>query len=246
MLNTNTRLIADPEITFYQELETNQNNHRSQDVQVLDTSGEQTVILSPMFNRFSLRPSIETRMREAFKPTISDRSLLQPDKFSDVIEDTRATLVKHAGSKKKRKDVSALGQLIALLKENSKLLSLLNAHINPTIKKRSKTPAINIEVSQKQKDFLQILAHLYVQNDQFKKAIIVYKALRELFPKDGSLAFCLSYLYLKIEQFDTALFYANTYLKKQPTGLGYILKGKILFKLGRSYEAKETISQFYN
>lgn len=103
-------------------------------------------------------------------------------------------------------------------------------------------PSINIYVNEKQKDFLLILAYTYVQNNQFEKAITIYKALWTLFPDSEKLAFCLSYLYFRTQQFETALYYIDTYLAKNSSGLGYLLKGKALLELGRKYEAKEAIT----
>lgn len=99
-------------------------------------------------------------------------------------------------------------------------------------------------ISAKQKDYLSILAYIYLKNNQLEKAITVYKALWHLFPESESMAFSLSYLHLRTHQFESALFYADAYLDKCGTSLGYLLKGRALLKLGRNYEAKEAIRQF--
>ncbi len=99
-------------------------------------------------------------------------------------------------------------------------------------------------INEKQKDFLQIMAFVYAQNDQFEKAIIIYKALWLLFPDSEKLAFCLGYSYLRIQQFEKALFYADTYLARNSSCLGYLLKAKALSELGRKHEAKEAIGLY--
>lgn len=104
----------------------------------------------------------------------------------------------------------------------------------------------NVHINEKHKDFLHILAYVYVQSNQFEKAITVYKALWSLFPESKKLAFCLSYLYLNTQQFETALYYVDTYLAGDSSGLGHLIKGQALLKLGRKYEAKEAITRFLN
>ena len=99
-------------------------------------------------------------------------------------------------------------------------------------------------INEKQKDFLQIMAYVYVQSNQFEKAITIYKALWSLFPDSEKLAFCLGYSYLRTEQFEKALFYVDTYLSRNSSDLGYLLKAKALSKLGRKHEAKEAIELF--
>lgn len=91
-----------------------------------------------------------------------------------------------------------------------------------------------------------ILAYAYVQNNKLDKAITIYKALWTLFPESEKLAFCLSYLYFRTQQYETALYYIDTYLAKNSSGLAYLLKGKALLELGRKYEAKEAITHLLN
>lgn len=250
MLRNTTLLFENTEFTEYQDSEINQYPHRNLDpissAADLDSSAEQTVLLSPIFKQFSPQPSLETRMTAQFKPTIGDRSVLTPDRFRSALDDTHSALIKQMRSENKSETRRALSDLAALLEENSALQSLLDASMKRPKVDRCLVSAPHIHVSEKQKNFLQILAYMYVQNVQFDKAIIVYKALMELFPENDKITFCLSYLYLNTEQFDTALYYADTYLNRHPTGLGCLLKGKVLFKLGRNYEAKETISEFFN
>ena len=106
-------------------------------------------------------------------------------------------------------------------------------------------PAVNVYINEKHKDFLQILAYVYVQNNQFEKAITVYKALWSLFPESEKIAFCLSYLYLNTQQFETSLYYANAFLSKHSSDLGHLIMGQALIKLGRNHEAREAISRFF-
>jgi tetratricopeptide (TPR) repeat protein len=106
--------------------------------------------------------------------------------------------------------------------------------------------SLNIYINEKHKDYLYILAYMYLKNNQMEKAITVYKALWHLFPESESPSFCLSYLHLHTRQFESALFYADTYLAKKNTPLGFLLKSQALFMLGRNFEAKKVITHFLN
>ena len=101
-------------------------------------------------------------------------------------------------------------------------------------------------MNERHKDFLSILAYIYLKNNKLEKAITVYKALWHLFPESGKAALCLGYLYLATQQYETALFYAEAFLAgNQEIGLGHLLKGQALYKLGKNFEAKKAIQQFF-
>jgi tetratricopeptide (TPR) repeat protein len=102
------------------------------------------------------------------------------------------------------------------------------------------------KLGDKHKKYLLGLAHVYVKNSQSEKAIIIYEALWHIFSdtEKENIAFCLGYLYLKIRRFEKALFYADTYLKKKSSSVGFLVKAQILFRLGREQEAKEATHRF--
>ena len=101
-------------------------------------------------------------------------------------------------------------------------------------------------ISEKQKSYLLMLAYIYLKNNQMDKAITIYKALWHLFPENEGIAFCLSYLFLSTGQYDTALSYAEAYIGNKNNGMGFLLKGLSLHKLGRRYEAQEAIKRYLN
>lgn len=105
-------------------------------------------------------------------------------------------------------------------------------------------PAKQSPISEKHKNYLLILAYIYLKNNQMKKAITIYKALLHLFPEAEGVTFCLSYLYLSTGQYENALFYADIYLGNKDYDLGYLIKGQSLLKLGRNYEAKEAVRKY--
>jgi tetratricopeptide (TPR) repeat protein len=101
-------------------------------------------------------------------------------------------------------------------------------------------------ISEKQKRYLLVLAYIYLKNNQMEKAIIIYKALWYLYPENEGIAFCLSYLFLSTGQYDTALTYAESYIGNKNNGMGFLLKGLSLHRLGRRYEAQQAIKQYLN
>jgi len=99
-------------------------------------------------------------------------------------------------------------------------------------------------LSEKHKDYLSLLAYIYVKNNQLTKAIVVYKALWHLYPEMEQMPFCLSYLYLKIHDSESALFYADIYLSQKNNGLGFLLKSQAHALLGQTAEAREAIRNY--
>lgn len=105
-------------------------------------------------------------------------------------------------------------------------------------------PALHQSISEKQKNYLLILAYIYLKNNQLEKAITIYKALWHLFPETEGITFCLSYLYLNTGQYENALFFIDIYLENKNFDLGYLIKGQSLLKLGRNFEAKEAVRHY--
>ena len=105
-------------------------------------------------------------------------------------------------------------------------------------------PPDNLPLTDEQKNYLLLLAYVYLKNNQLEKATTVYKALWYLYPESESITLCLSYLYLSTQQFETALFYADSYLEKKDSALAFLLRGQALMMLGRNFEAKEAIKKF--
>lgn len=104
--------------------------------------------------------------------------------------------------------------------------------------------SLNHELNETHKQYLLVLANIYLKNNQLEKVITIYKVLWHLYPDTETIAFCLGYLYLNTGQFDSALFYTDLYLTKKHSDLGFFLKSQILLKLDRPYEAKEAVSHF--
>lgn len=99
-------------------------------------------------------------------------------------------------------------------------------------------------ISEKHKNYLLVLAYIYLKNNQMKKAITIYKALLHLCPDTEGVTFCLSYLYLSTGQYENALFYVDIYLGNKTYDLGYLIKSQSLLKLGRQFEAKEAVQKY--
>lgn len=96
------------------------------------------------------------------------------------------------------------------------------------------------------KDYLSVLAYIYLENNQPEKAIKIYTALFYLYPESREITFYLSYLHLRTREYETALFYADQYLSIKKTALGLILKGQALYNLERPMEAREAMRNLLN
>lgn len=104
----------------------------------------------------------------------------------------------------------------------------------------------NTYIQDHHKDYLSVLAFIYLENNQPEKAIKIYRALWYLFPESKEIAFYLSYLHLRTREYETALFYADQYLSRKKTALGLMLKGQALYNLDRPMEARDTIRNLLN
>ena len=97
-------------------------------------------------------------------------------------------------------------------------------------------------------EFLKVLGYFFLQNGKFEKASILFNALHELFPDDAHVSKSLSYACLMREDYEEALKQAEGYLGNtvddREKGVGYLLKSKSLWGLGRQQEARENLNRF--
>ena len=92
-----------------------------------------------------------------------------------------------------------------------------------------------------QKDFLLLLGYNYLKSGKLEKAVTIFLSLYHLYPKSDIYSLCLSYLYLKLKQYEETLFYAEIYMtnRKGKQKIGRLIKSKALFEMGLVEEAKE-------
>ena len=97
-------------------------------------SAEDDLLLSPLVKPLSLRKSLDTKLKEAFKPVINSMNILKPAKFQKLSLETH-NAVAELLNKTENEDVKeALTGLVALLKENM----TLNTFVEKSIKRVQK------------------------------------------------------------------------------------------------------------
>jgi hypothetical protein len=74
--------------------------------------------------------SIDARLKEQLKPAISDRSVMKPDKYQAILEETYVALVNQMGNEKEEASKEALSSLTSLLEEIVSLQTLLNHYMS--------------------------------------------------------------------------------------------------------------------
>ena len=89
-------------------------------------------------------------------------------------------------------------------------------------------------IKEQQKKFLLLLGYNYLKSNKLEKSVIIFKALYHLYPDIDIFCLCLSYIYLKLNNYEDTLFYAEIYLTNRKGKLkqGRLIKSKALFCVG--------------
>lgn len=124
MNKTTTRLFSDAGLNQYQDTDPTASSIFPYN------EGAQDILLSPTAKLLNPQPSIDTRLQEALKPFISDRSVLKPDKYRTILEDTRLALLDQIHYEKTQEAKEALNGLKAVLDENAALRTILDQYMN--------------------------------------------------------------------------------------------------------------------
>lgn len=93
------------------------------------SASRQPLVISREAKHLTLQLSIETQLREALTPHVHDINILKPKRYRELSKSTYEALVKEAEAENAAEAREALVDLIALLKENLLLSSLLNQNI---------------------------------------------------------------------------------------------------------------------
>lgn len=97
------------------------------------------------------------------------------------------------------------------------------------------------------KETLALLAYIYLEYFKYDKALTLLKALNIFYPDDLDIMRSLAYAYLKNDDFQSALMYAEGCLKKETTEKSItaakIIKSKALWGLGKEEAARFTFAQ---
>lgn len=87
------------------------------------------------------------------------------------------------------------------------------------------------------KDFLSVIAYIYLQNQKIDRALLLLKALSALYPSDAKIGISLCYAYLLGGQYNEALYETELWLVmsnpgSEEKGLLELIKSRILLGLG--------------
>ncbi len=97
---------------------------------VPDKSRDRDVLSSSFAKCLTPPSSMDARLKEELKPAISDRSVMKPDKYQAILEETYVALVNQMGNEKEEASKEALSSLTSLLEEIVSLQTLLNQYMN--------------------------------------------------------------------------------------------------------------------
>lgn len=106
----------------------------------------------------------------------------------------------------------------------------------------------HILMPEEEKEFMLILAHLFLSYGKFNKAKPILTSLNKMFPKDYHVIRSIAYLNLEAGNLEEAL--QNAEHAMHPTmspkerSFSLLIKSKALWRLGRTHEAKQAIQQY--
>ena len=98
------------------------------------------------------------------------------------------------------------------------------------------------------KEVLQVLADVYLNQNQAQKALVVLQALDTLSPQNPDVLKALSCAYLAVEQYESALETVDAFLRlggltAEATPI-LLVRSKALWGLGRAAEARESLKRY--
>ena len=103
-------------------------------------------------------------------------------------------------------------------------------------------------ISEVFKDFWTVLGFTYLQHKKFQKAQVVFELLEHFFGNDPLILKSLSYVYLKLKDYERAISYADKYLEncqnEKEKKTAFLLKSQALWHLGKKKEAQDLMLKF--
>lgn len=94
------------------------------------------------------------------------------------------------------------------------------------------------------KEILSVLGYFFLEHGQPDKALVLLEALGALFPADPGIAKSLSYAYLRAGRYRDALDAAARANAERDDAFIHLLRGKALWGLGRTHEARACLAQY--
>ena len=107
----------------------------------------------------------------------------------------------------------------------------------------------DLELKEEQKEFLTLLGFLYLRYGKWEKARVLFEALQLLYPADPYFARSLSYAYLNLEEYRSALKQAEKLLETardmgvDEAETACFLKSRALWGLGDQEKARKCIAE---
>lgn len=103
-------------------------------------------------------------------------------------------------------------------------------------------------MNESQREFMLLLASVFLRFDKSSKALIILNSLDKLFPQDIEVSKELSYASLREGNYENALKKANLILtlatKGKELSFGNYLKSKSLWRMDRKDEARSAFFEF--
>lgn len=105
-------------------------------------------------------------------------------------------------------------------------------------------------MNEKQKEYLLVLAFLYLRYRKFEKALVVLLILKRFFPGDAHILLSRAYAYLSMRVFQAALQESEETLacatREDHIAYAHFIKAHALYGLGREREGREVFNYFLN
>ena len=108
-------------------------------------------------------------------------------------------------------------------------------------------PARHVELGRAQIDVLRVLGYFYLRQGHPEKALVIFRALLALDPRDDHARRSLAFTHLAIGEFETALDLAESYVPEasEPFAAAvHVIRARALWHLGRQDEARQELRQF--
>ncbi len=101
-------------------------------------------------------------------------------------------------------------------------------------------------MNDRHREALSVLGYFFLLNGKTRKALILFRALRELFPGEPLFAGSLGYACLALGDYQGALAASEAFLERETDPAartaGCLLRGKALWGLGNAAGAREALN----
>lgn len=103
-------------------------------------------------------------------------------------------------------------------------------------------------MNERHKEALSVLGYFFLLNGKTGKALVLFRALRALFPEEPLFAKSLSYACLAAGDYKRALAESDAFLagesRPEARAAGHLLQSKACFSLGETARARDKLDEF--